>query len=122
MKLDQLYGGQRSQNRVFREYVERLKNLAKKPQILAEGKRVVVTTEIIDDDEDGPNKEAKEKFINQAQQIGQFGDPEWVKQLVNGMKQAGIHGVNGIAPESRPVTVAEVRELINLLIELINSK
>jgi uncharacterized linocin/CFP29 family protein len=120
VKLDNLHATGPKRNQVFLEYVMKLKKLARGGQVLTEGKKVVVTTEIIDDDEPGIKQEAREQFVEQAKEIGKFHDAAWVKQLLNGMKQAGIHGVNSISEGERPVTQTEIRQLIDALIQLIS--
>lgn len=88
MRLESLYYSR--DTRVLNEYLTRLRNTLRKGQVITEGKRVVVTTEIIDDD-DGVKvtKEAREEFINKAKSIGQFDNPGWVRQIINGLKQTG---------------------------------
>lgn len=127
MKLEKLFNHGPKRNVIFLEYISRLKKLCEQEstleqlaqQVLTEGKRVVVTTEIIDDDEE-KKEQAKQQFIEQAQNIGKFDDSGWVKQVINGLKQAGVQGVNSIAESERPVTAGQVRQLIEALVQLIS--
>lgn len=119
MKLDKLHAHGPKRNVVFLEYISKLKKLNnREQQLLTEGKRVVVTTEIIDDDEE--QKLAKQQFIEQAENIGKFDDAGWVKQVINGLKQAGVQGINSISESERPVTAGEVRQLIEALVKLVS--
>lgn len=124
MKLDKIHQSSRIQNRVFNEYVSQLGQLLNPKRggrkLLTEGKKIVVTVDL--DDEDGTTikKEAKEQFIEQAKNIGQFDNTEWLKQLINGMKQAGVQGVNQISEGDRPVTMNEIRKLVSMLVTLIS--
>lgn len=135
MKLFDLH----SDNHAFDEYVGRLKILLRKyqPKTLTEGKKIVVTTEIIDeeeprnsnmtrertiDDGSGISSTAREEFITKAKSIGNFNNPEWVGQMVNGLKQAGVQGLQPLAEDDKPVTNKEIKDLIGLLINLISSK
>jgi 5S rRNA maturation endonuclease (ribonuclease M5) len=121
MKLDKIY--QSKQNRVFVEYVQQLGQLLNPRKdgrkLLTEGKKIVVTVDL-DDEGTTIKKEAKEQFIEQAKNIGQFDNSEWLKQLINGMKQAGVQGVSQISEGDRPVTMNEVRKLISMLVTLIS--
>lgn len=65
---------------------------------------------------------SKEEFIRKAQAIGDFSDPTWVSQLVNGMKQVGVQGLDRINNEDHPVGRGEIKQLINLLVELVSNK
>jgi len=140
MKLNRL--GRRS---VLREYGQQLNRLWKKyerGQVLSEGRRIVTTVEIHDDDDvtaavaPAPvpqqvapmvhianlDEQARQQFITDAQRIGNFTNSEWVDNVVNGMKQAGIHGFNEISEGERPVTQSEIRQLIELLVEMFRPK
>lgn len=129
MKLKRL--GRKS---VLREYGHRLNRLWEKyqsSQPLMEGRKIVTTVEIHDDDEKqvapqvhiaNLDEQARQQFISDALSIGNFNNAEWVDSIVNGMKQAGIHGCNEIAESDRPVTQAEIRKLIELLIEVFRPK
>lgn len=140
MKLESLY--RPSNLRVLNEYNNKLYKLLYPPKLLNEGKRVIVTTEIIDDDDgirinnndkeiqtkpraihDGSGikigKDNIDEFILKAKEIGNFDDPEWVKQVINGLKQAGVQGVNHINENDKPITNKEVKKLIELLINLV---
>jgi len=123
MKLNHLHF--ESDADVLREYVSELRKLKSrsKPQVLSEAKRVIVTTEIIDDNDDGGVKitqEAKNEFLDKAKEIGNFENPEWVNKLVNGLKQVGVQGLQPIKEEERPATNREVMQLITALIDLIS--
>lgn len=123
MKLQPLYTD--NDKAVFESYLRKLENLRySNNKLLQESKRVVVTTEIIDDDEDDVKitKEAKNKFIEKAKEIGDFDNADWMKQIVNGLKQAGVQGCKPIAEDDRPVTNKDIKNLIGLLINLIDSK
>lgn len=123
MKLNKLHQSCRIQNRVFNEYVQQLTGLLNPNRggrkLLTEGKKVVVTVDL-DDDDTTIKKEAKEQFIEQAKNIGQFDNTEWLKQLINGMKQAGVQGVSQISEGDRPVTMNEIRKLVSMLVTLIS--
>jgi hypothetical protein len=151
MKLNKLYNYGPKRNKIFLEYISKLKKLSLQEntleklanQVLNEGKRVVVTTEIIDDDEPkqtvrnveeprpatcsgggvGLDSDAKQQFIEQARSIGKFDNPEWIRQVINGLKQAGAQGVSNlssISESERPVTAKEVRQLIEALVQLVS--
>lgn len=122
MKLNDIPNQNRVTGRVLNEYLSRLRGLMspKGSRLLNEGKKVVVTVDLDDDGETGIKKEAKEQFIEQAKSIGQFDNVEWLKQLVNGMKQAGVQGVSQITEGDRPVTMNEVKQLIQMLVNLIS--
>lgn len=123
MRLDDIHKPVKAtQSRVFNEYVARLDALinGRSSRLLTEGKKVVVTVDLDDDGETGLKKEAKEQFIEQAKSIGQFDNVEWLKHLVNGMKQAGVQGVSQITEGDRPVTMGEVKQLIQMLVNLIS--
>jgi len=118
MKLNSLY---KHRDQVLLESY--LNGLSKKlfgKKLLMEGKRVVVTTEIIDDDDVKITKEAKEEFIEKAKEIGNFDDSEWIGHIVNGLKQAGVQGMGHIAEDDKPVSNKDVRQLISLLVNLIS--
>lgn len=120
MKLKRLHS---SDYEVFLEYFNKLKRLVnakKNRKLLSEGKRVIVTTEIIDDDDDDPK--VKEELITKAKEIGSYDNPEWTKQVINGLKQAGVQGIDQIPDDDRPVTNREIKKVIDLLINLINCK
>lgn len=121
MKLDSIHKPRRV-DKVFNEYVERLEGLLHQRQskLLTEGKKVVVTVDLDDDGETGLKKEAKTQFIEQAKNIGQFDNVEWLKHLINGMKQAGVQGVSQITEGDRPVTMNEIQSLIQMLVNLIS--
>lgn len=110
---------------VLENYVRKLRGLFySNNKMLTEGKRIIVTTEIIDDDDDDNikiTKEAKNEFVEKAKEIGDFGNPDWVKQIVNGLKQVGVQGCQPIAEDDRPVTNKEIKQLVGLLINLITS-
>ena len=122
MKLENLY--HTKDIRILNEYLSKLQKLLHSKKLLNEGKRVVVTTEIIDDDDDDDDgvkisKGNKDEFINKAKAIGNFEDPSWMKQVINGLKQTGVQGVTHINDDDRPITNKEIRSLIELLISLI---
>ena len=123
MKLDKIHKSVRVNNRVFLEYVQQIGQLLNPRRgdgrkLITEGKKVVVTVDL--DDEGTITKEAKEEFIEQAKNIGQFDNAEWLKQLINGMKQAGVQGVGQIAESERPVTMGEIRKLVEMLVALVS--
>jgi hypothetical protein len=121
MKLNKIHQSARIQNRVFNEYVSQLGQLLNPRKdgrkLLMEGKKVVVTVDL---DDDSITKEAKDQFVEEAKNIGQFNNTEWLKQLINGMKQAGVQGVNHITEGDRPVTMNEIRKLVSMLVTLIS--
>jgi hypothetical protein len=122
MKLDDIHKSSRVQNRVFNEYVQQLGQLLNPKRggrkLIAEGKKIVVTVDL--DDDGTIKKEAKEQFIEQAKSIGQFDNADWLKQLINGMKQAGVQGVSQISEGDRPVTMNEIRKLVSMMVALIS--
>ncbi|MHA2063651.1 MAG: hypothetical protein ACXABY_04625 [Candidatus Thorarchaeota archaeon] len=121
MKLNRLHF--ESDIDVLREYISELRKLRNNHKgLLTEGKRVIVTTEIVDDDEDGVKitKEAKNEFIEKAKEIGSFDSAEWVNKLTNGLKQVGVQGLQPIKEEERPVTNKEIVQLISALVDLIS--
>lgn len=123
MKLNSIHRPAKvTPNRVFNEYITRLDALinGEGPRLLTEGKKVIVTVDLDDDDESAIKKEAKEAFIEQAKSIGQFDNAQWVKQLINGLKQTGVQGANHIAEGDRPVTMNEMKQLIQMLVNLIS--
>lgn len=121
MKLDKIYQSGKVQNRVFNEYVQQLGQLLNPNRggrkLLMEGKKVVVTVDL---DDDTITKEAKDQFVEEAKSIGQFNNAEWLKQLINGMKQAGVQGVGQISEGDRPVTMNEIRKLVTMLVALVS--
>jgi len=138
MDLSDLY---KRRNTTFDVYVRRLTKLwesrRRKRQVLLE-RKIVTTVEIIDDDADpataGPRAAAadqptiriseaeKQDFIQKASAIGEYDNPDWVRQIVNGMKQAGVQGFNEFKNDERPVTRAEVQTIIEMLLDLISQK
>lgn len=116
MKLNSLYSVKHKN--VLREYLEDLRRLVRQPKVLNEAK---ITITIDDDDKKpGISNEAREVFIQQAKEIGKFDDTAWIKDLVNGMKQAGVQGFNHIAEDEKPVSNREIRRLIGLLVDLVS--
>lgn len=139
MKLERLYSLE-SDAQIFRKYLCKFKELyestVKSGRLLNEAK-ITIT---IDDEEKKPEiqlplpspepqvihhnyggipQEAKEKFIQAAQEIGNFGNPDWVNKLTNGLKQVGVQGLQPIKEEERPVTNKEIMQLISALVELV---
>lgn len=121
MRLDHLF--QPTDKEVLDSYLTSLRKLTRR-RYLAEGKKVIVTTEIVDDDDESVkiSKEAKEEFVQKAKAIGEFQNPDWVKQVVNGLKQVGVQGVSSISEAERPITNQEIKQLITLLIDLVSGK
>lgn len=106
-------------NTIFESYCDRLTKLNHRS--ITE-KKIIITTEIDDDDDEDKvviNKQARDEFVDKAKQIGQFNNVEWVKQLVNGMKHAGVQGLNPLSDSDRPVTNNEIKQLILLLAKLL---
>lgn len=123
MKLSSLHVD-RDDKIILENYLRKLRGLFySNSRMLTEGKRVVVTTEIIDDDDDGIKitKEAKNEFLEKAKEIGDFSNADWVKQIVNGLKQVGVQGCQPIAEEDHPVTNKEIKQLVGMLINLIGT-
>lgn len=133
MDLSDLY---KRRNTTFDRYVSRLAKLwesrRRKRQVLLE-RKIVTTVEIIDDEPDRDpikvdapvvriSEEEKQEFIQKAKSVGEYDNPEWVRQIVNGMKQAGIQGFNEFKETERPVTRAEIQTIIEMLLDLINQK
>ena len=117
---------------ILEQYIQRLKGLMKSPSgVLTEGKVVVVV------DDDGPkekvieryygnsdnpqNQVAREEFIEKAKQLGNFDNPDWVERMINGLKQAGVQGLNPIQEEDKPVTNKDLKQLIGMLVEYIRN-
>lgn len=134
MKLSSLHS--RSQKRdveVLREYLEKLQTLQFKygrRRVLNEAKITITIDDAGAKTEpqvvnhhygSGIPESAKSQFIEQAKTIGNFGDAEWVEQLIRGMKQAGVQGFNEITEEEKPVSQKDMRQLIGLLVNLLNS-
>lgn len=143
MKLNQLHDDQCS--KILLEYVNKLKRIMEGPKVLTEGRKIITTVEIVDDDEPevikqhiNPNPtdvpqnpplpmlnvppESKKEFVERAESVGDFNNPQWVNQLISGMKQAGIHGVNDINKDEIPVSRGEFKKLIGLLTGLLGPK
>lgn len=124
MKLSSLYFKTPKRDvEVLKEYLEKLKDLQfryGRKRVLAEAK-ITIT---IDSEEkaQGIPDIAKSQFIEQAKSIGNFENSDWVRQLINGMKQVGVQGFNEITEDEKPVTQREMKTLIGLLINLLNSK
>ena len=122
MKLESLYS--RSNVDVLREYLSKLRKLKEEFErpVLNEAK-ITIT---IDDQDNKYNVgipiDARQKFVEQAKNIGNFGDNEWVEQLVNGMKQVGVQGFNNLCEEDKPATNKDIKALVGLLVDLVNSK
>jgi hypothetical protein len=132
MKLDKIHKNSLTPDRVVLEqYTERLKKLMRGPGVLTEGKVIVVVDDdgpkekVIEryyGDSNGPKNEvAREEFIEKAKQLGSFGDSNWVEQIINGLKQAGVQGCNPIQEEDKPVTTKDLKQLIGMLVEYIKS-
>ena len=119
MKLRHLYRS--SDKDIFLEYIDELRYfILKTDQHIINEAKITIT---IDDDEDNKfkiPKETREKFINGAKELGNFHNPEWLEQLLRGMKQAGVQGVNRITEEDGPVSRSEIKQLIALLVTLIS--
>jgi len=138
MRLEDLY--RQSDKGVFLEYSRKLSKFMfnSNPRVINEA-RITIT---VDDDAVKPSistpppeprvihhhhgsgipEETKIKFIDGATKLGNFGDAEWVNQLLRGMKQAGVQGFNEIKEDESPVSRAEIRQLIGLLVNLISDK
>jgi len=114
MRLKKLHTDDRE---VFLEYLRKLRSAFGRV-VLTEGHKI--TIEI--DDEGGISTSAKNEFVQQAEKLGNFDDPIWVEQLVNGMKQVGVQGMNTIGAEAMPVTRSEVKKLIEALVKLVNKR
>ena len=117
MKLDRLFA--QTPYQVLKEYLDKVENLSSK-KIISEGydsfpdvlewtrKKV----------EDRPEHQT---VVNDAIEVGEFDNPRWVKQLLNGLKQVGVHGLT-ISKEERPVTVGEMKQIIDVIIELVERR
>lgn len=97
MKLDRLFNS----SKVLNEYLDKLRGLSR-------GK---LLTESVNED-----------IIDKAFKAGEFGNPEWLRQLMNGLKQVGVHGLNIIPEDERPVTVKEMRKVIGLLLNMVERR
>lgn len=115
MRLSNLYraGNDRL---VLKEYLNKLRRATRLSGVLTEGHKI--TIEI--DDSGSITTDAKENFIKKAEELGNFDDPVWVEQLVNGMKQVGVQGLNKIDGDNSPVTRSEMKKLIGLLVNLLH--
>jgi len=140
MRLDLLHKKPKKAG-VLASYLKHLKSLmesTKYNRVLSERK---ITIEIDDSDENPKinsmpvihqspavsnmpsfGTTSKEEFIKKAQAIGDFNDPTWVSQLVNGMKQVGVQGLDHVASESQPVSRNDIKRLIGLLVDLVNNR
>jgi len=133
MRLNKLH---RDDQRVFTEYIHKLRRALNGPSVLSEQK-ITIT---IDTDEGKPqqvvspisapqpqivnptikvSEQAKTEFAKKIVELGNFEDPMWVEQLVNGMKQVGVQGLNPIQNRDRPVTRGEMKKLIEILVGLV---
>jgi hypothetical protein len=100
MKLDQLFNSSRKSH-VFNEYISELKKIVSEDRVLLEN--------------------VNEDIVDQAIAAGNFENPQWTRQLINGLKQVGVHGLN-IPEEDRPITLGEMKKVIVLLLDLIGRK
>ena len=98
MRLNKLFN--QTSNDVLREYLDKLKSV---PQ-----------TKLLTED-------INEDIVDKAIKVGEFGNPFWVKQLMNGLKQVGVHGLNVIPEEDRPITVGEMKKIVGLLLDMVKS-
>ena len=120
MKLSSLHSRTNKNDiRVLKEYLEKLKQLQIDPKSILKESKITIT---IDDDKDPViSTEAKTQFVERAKSIGQFDNAEWVNQIINGMKQVGVQGFNKITEDEKPVTQKEMKQLVGLLVNLLNS-
>lgn len=124
MKLNNLYEPFKRNNE-YKNYMRKLTNLyesyVKSNRLLSEAK-ITIT---IDDDNNnykvGLPPNIKNDFIAKAKAIGDFDNKEWVDNLIKSMEQAGVQGFNKICERDTPVTSSQIKQLIELLIELINA-
>lgn len=99
MKLDQLFNSSRK-SQILDEYLLELKKVSKNRVLL---------------------ENVNEDIVDKAIAAGNFENPQWTRQLINGLKQVGVHGLN-IPDEDRPITLGEMRKVIVLLLDLIGRK
>jgi hypothetical protein len=59
----------------------------------------------------------RQDLIEKIDKSMQFGQVAWVEDLINGLKQAGVHGINEI--EDRPVTISEIRKIVSLIMDIV---
>lgn len=122
MKLDSLHSVKKKDDiQVLREYLEKLKKLQREHncKVLNEAK-ITITIDDNAQDKTQISAQARNKFVEQAREIGNFGDSNWTRQLVNGMKQAGVQGFNEIKEEESPVPRSEIQKLLNLIVGLVS--
>lgn len=122
MKLNELHKS--GDKEILVTYLTKLKNFMSKNsgEYITESKKIIVTTEIVDDDEGTSiSPVAREEFVEKARSIGNFTDNAWVTQMVNGLKQVGVQGLNQIAEDDRPVTNKDIKQLIQLLVDLVST-
>lgn len=127
MKLNSLHNDRRH-NVVFENFIRKLKNLLDK-RVLSEGRKIITTVEIVDDDPEPTISSTKidvpdhtrNEFIEKAKQLGEFENPIWVEQLVNGVKQAGVQGLDTVCDGDQPVSRSDIRKLIDLLVGLVGN-
>jgi hypothetical protein len=139
MKLRDLY--EQADTEVLNDYLKKLRRLCESTnrKIISEAK---ITITIDDDDKDaqvsakpeipqqpavinnhygsGFTSEAKQDFISKAKAIGEFSNPEWVGKLLKSMEHTGVQGFNKICEDEQPVTNKQIRQLIGILIDLID--
>ncbi len=121
MKLNELHKS--GDKEILVNYLTRLKNLMSKNsgEYLTESKKIIVTTEIVDDEErNNISPVAREEFVNKAKALGNFTDNTWVNQMINGLKQVGVQGMNQISEDDKPVTNKDIKQLIQMLIDLVS--
>jgi len=123
MKLHRLH--KYTDRDVLRCYLRDLRKLCESREnrkLISEAK-ITIT---IDDEEKqihhgGISSEAKQNFIEAARAVGDFDNKEWVDSLVRSMEQAGVQGFHKICEDEKPVTNKQVKQLIELLVDLVNS-
>jgi hypothetical protein len=99
MKLADL--NQNGDLKVLNEFMSKLQTLQK-------------NTLLLEDSHDG--------LIQKAFDAGDFGNAAWVKKLMRGLKQVGVHGLNVIPEDDRLVTLGEMKQILSALFKLMGRK
>ena len=137
MRLNNLHNKRRDKF-IALEYINKLNKLIK--PTLCEGRKIITTVEIVDDEETTQvvqpipsqpqiinptidvSETARNEFIEKAKLLGEFTNPTWVEQVVNGMKQVGVQGLDTVMDGDQPVTRNEMNKFVGLLVDLIRNK
>jgi hypothetical protein len=96
MKLVDLHSSN-NDLKVLNEFMSKLRTLRK-------------NTVLLENSHDG--------LIQKAFEVGDFGNAKWVKKLMRGLKQVGVHGLNVIPEDERLVTIGEMKQILSALFKL----